>query len=64
MYIDLDDSIFEVCVKEEKERFDYLLNMCGIENVYKFYCELGEIMIVNVIVVCENEKLFEIDKKI
>lgn len=38
--------------------------MCGIENVYKLYCEFGEIMIVNVIVVCENEKLLEIDKKI
>lgn len=38
--------------------------MDGNENVYVFYKEFGEWMIDNVIVVCENKKLLEIDVKI
>lgn len=56
--------LFDVYVKKEEEKWVEIMSMDGIENVYVFYKEFGEWMMVNVIVVCYNDKLLKMDDKI
>lgn len=61
---DLPSSIFDRRVKEEQDKFEYLMNMEGHENAYQLHEELGNIMTGKVYVVRHNDKLLEADKEI
>ncbi|MBF0286236.1 MAG: succinate dehydrogenase flavoprotein subunit [SAR324 cluster bacterium] len=54
---DIPSSVFEKAVQEKKERFDQIKAMKGKENPYALHHELGELMIANVLIVRENDKL-------
>ncbi len=54
---DMDRSIFEKATKQWEERFEQIKRMNGPENPYALHAELGELMISNVLIVRENEKL-------
>jgi len=61
---DLSSTLFDDREKEEKEKFEALMNMDGEENAYQIHQELGEWMTDNVTVVRENDRLLETDEKI
>lgn len=56
--------LFDFYVKKEEEKWVDIMKMDGDENVYVFYCEFGEWMMVNVMVVCYNDKFLKMDDKI
>ncbi|CDQ18231.1 succinate dehydrogenase flavoprotein subunit [Halobacillus karajensis] len=61
---DMTSKLFDEKVKEEKAKFDEIMNMDGDENAYQIHKELGEWMTDNVTVVRENENLLKTDEKI
>ena len=54
---EVSSSVFEKAVRHWQERFKMIMEMKGRENPYALHAELGELMIANVLIVRENEKL-------